>query len=73
MKIFVFCMTINVVKNYREGVKYEKPDKFSHILPIPGSFHTEMNFVSAIYKRLKKLNIEDLLAEAGLVAQGSDV
>ena len=28
------------------------------ILPILGSFHIEMGFMSAIYKRLKKSNIE---------------
>ena len=30
-----------------------------------------MSFMSAIYKRLKKSNIEDLLAEASLIAQRS--
>ena len=52
-------------------LKYENPDKFAHILPILGSFRIEMSFMSAIYKRLKESNIEDLLVEAGLIAQGS--
>ena len=54
-------------------LKYENPDKFAHILPILGSFHIEMSFMSAIYKRLKESNAEDLLVEAGLIAQGSVV
>ena len=37
------------------------------------SFHIEMCFMSVINKRLKESNIEDLLVEAGLVAQGSVV
>ena len=52
-------------------LKYENSDKFAHILPILGSFYIKMSFMSAIYKRLKKSNIEDLLVEAGLIAQGS--
>ena len=32
-----------------------------------------MSFMSVIYKRLKESNIEDLLVEAGLIAQGSVV
>ena len=53
--------------------KYENPDKCAHILPILGSFHIEISFTSAIYKQLKKSNIEDLLLEAGLIAQESVV
>ena len=52
-------------------LKYENPDEPIHILPIPGGFHIEVSFTSAIYKRLEESNIEDLLVEAGLVAQGS--
>ena len=58
---------------YIVELKYENPDKFAHILPMRGSFHIEMSFMSAIYKRLKESNIEDLLVEAGLIAQGSVV
>ena len=61
-------MAMNTVTNYYEGLKYENLDKFAHILPIIGSFHIEMSFMSAIYKRLKKSNIADLLVEAGLIA-----
>ena len=50
-------------------LKYENSDKFAHILPILGSFYIKMSFMSAIYKRLKKSNIEDLLAEASLIAK----
>ena len=31
-------------------LKYENPDKFAHLLPILGSFHIEISFMSAIYK-----------------------
>ena len=64
---------MNTVTDYCEGLKYENPDKFAHILPIIGSFHIEMSFMSVIYKRLKESNIENLLVEAGLIAQGSVV
>ena len=30
----------------------ENPDKFAHILPILGSFHIVISFMSAMYKRL---------------------
>ena len=49
-------------------MKYKNPDKSAHILPISGSFHIEMTFMSAIYKRLKESSIEDLLVEADLIA-----
>ena len=64
---------MKTVANYCEGVKYENPDKFTHILPILDSFHIEMNFMSAIYKRLKESSIEDLLGKIGLIAPGSVV
>ena len=66
-------MTMNTITNYCEGVKCKNPDKFVHILPIPGNFHKEMSFMSAIYKRLKESNIGDLLVDAGLIAQSSVV
>ena len=66
-------MTINTVRNYCEELKYKNPDKSAHILPILGSFHIEVSFMSVIYKRLKESDIEDLLVEAGLITQGSVV
>ena len=69
---YFFRMTMNTITNYW-GVKCKNPDKFAHILPIPGNFHKEMSFMSAIYKRLKESNIEDLLMDAGLTAQSSVV
>ena len=39
---------MNMVTNYCEGVKYENPAKFAHILPILGNIHKEMSFMSAI-------------------------
>ena len=70
---YFFRMTMNTITNYWEGVKCKNPDKFAHIWPIPGNFHKEMSFMSAIYKRLKESNIEDLLMDAGLTAQSSVV
>ena len=58
---------------YIVELKYENPDKFAHILPMLGSFHIEMSFMSGIHKRLKESNIEDLLVEARLIAQVSVV
>ena len=52
-------------------IKYENPERFSHILPVLGSFHTQMCFMKTIYKRIKESNIEDLLVESGLIVQGS--
>ena len=66
-------MTRNMVTIYCEGFKYESPDKSAYILPILGSFHIKMSLMSAIYKRLKKSNIEDLFVEARLLAQCSAV
>ena len=56
-------MSMNTATNYCGGVKCENPDKLAHILPILGSFHIEMSFMRAIYKRLKESNIEALLVE----------
>ena len=70
---YFFCMTVNTITNYCEGVKCKNLEKFAHILPIPGNFHKEMSFISGIYKRLKESNIEDLLVDAGLTAQSSVV
>ena len=52
-------------------IKYENPEKFSYILPVLGSFHTQMCFMKTIYRRIKESNIEDLLVESGLIVQGS--
>ena len=52
-------------------IKYENPEKFSYILPVLGSFHTQMCFMKTIYKRIKESNTEDLLVESGLIVQGS--
>ena len=48
-------------------LKNEKPEKFKRILPVLGSCHIQMSFMSAIYERIQGSNIEDLLAEAGLI------
>ena len=45
---------VHKVTNYCEGVEYENSDKFVLIFSIIGSFHIEMSFMSAIYKRLYK-------------------
>lgn len=56
---YVLCGDFNMVTNYWEEVKQENPDKFAHILPIPGSSHME---ISAKYW--------GLLVEAGLISEG---
>ena len=50
-------MTMDMVTNYCERVKYKFPDNFAHMLPIPGSFHIDMSFMNVIYKRLKESSI----------------
>ena len=52
-------------------LKNENPEKFKRILPVLGSFHIQMSFMSAIHKRIQGSNIEDLLSEAGLITGGS--
>ena len=52
-------------------LKNENREKFKLIIPVLGSFHTQMSFMYTIYKHIKGSNIEDLLAEAGLITIGS--
>ena len=54
-------------------LKNENPQKFVDILPILGSFHIEVGFMSVMYKLLKESNIGNLLVEADLIAQNSVV
>ena len=49
----------------------EDPEKFRLVLPVLGSFHVQMSYMNAIYKHLEGCNIDDLLAEAGLITIGS--
>lgn len=41
------------------------------LVPRLGEFHTIMSFLSVVGKRFAKSGIEDILIEAGVVAQGS--
>ena len=52
-------------------LKNENPSIFKQILPVLGSFHIQLSFMSAIYKRIQGSNIEDLLSDAGLITSGS--
>ena len=52
-------------------LKNENPTKFKLILPVLGTFHTQMSFLSAIYKRTNGSGLSELLVAAGLIADGS--
>ena len=52
-------------------LKAENPEVFVRIVPVLGPFHTQMAFMSAIYKRFQESGIEDVLVTAGLIAEGS--
>jgi len=52
-------------------LKYENPDKFKLVIPVLGSFNTQMSFITAINKRKKECDIADLVVAEGVIAQGS--
>ena len=68
---FIQCIGDQPVYTFIVELKTENPEKFKHILPVLGSFHVQMSFMYAIYKRIQNSNIEDLLSEAGLITSGS--
>ena len=68
---FIQCVGDQPVYTIIVELKNENPEKFEKVLPILGSFHIQLAFMSAIYKRVKGSNIEDLLSESELVTSGS--
>ena len=70
---FIQFVADHPVFAYVVEVKYGNPKKFNHILPVLRSFRIQRSYMTAIYKRIEKSNIEDLLVEAGLIVQGSIV
>ncbi len=52
-------------------LKAENPEKFHDIVPFLGPFHTQCAMMSAIYKRYKGSELEELLVAGGVVAEGS--
>lgn len=71
MPSFIQVVGDQPVYAYIVELKNENPDKFKLVLPVLGSFHTQMSYMYTIYKHLRGSNIEDLLAEAGLITIGS--
>ena len=54
-----------------EELKAENSEKFELIIPVLGSFHTQMAFMSAILQRFNGSGIKDILVNAGLIVDGS--
>lgn len=52
-------------------LKNENPQKFDNIVPMLGGFHTEVNFISAIYKRFDGSGLQEWLVESGVIESGS--
>jgi hypothetical protein len=52
-------------------LKAENPNKYRDIVPFLGPFHTQCVMMSAIYKRYKGSELEDVLIAAGVIAEGS--
>ena len=52
-------------------LKAENPTKYKDIVPFLGPFHTQCVMMSAIYKRYKGSELEDLLVVAEVIAEGS--
>ncbi|CAJ1076504.1 hypothetical protein KUCAC02_009111 [Xyrichtys novacula] len=52
-------------------LKAENPDKYRDIVPFLGPFHTQCVMMSAIYKRYKGSELEDVLVAAGVIAERS--
>ena len=52
-------------------LKAENSVKYHNIVPLLGPFHTQCSMMSAIYKRYKGSELEDVLVAAGVIADGS--
>jgi len=52
-------------------LKAENSVKYHNIVPFLGPFHTQCSMMSAIYKRYKGSELEDVLVAAGVIADGS--
>lgn len=52
-------------------LKAENPNKYLHIVPFLGPFHTQCVMMSAIYKRYKGSELGDVLVAGGVIAEGS--
>ena len=52
-------------------LKEENPHQFKDIVPILGTFHQQMSYIYAIYKRFKGSGMADTQVTAGIVAEGS--
>ncbi|XP_066923249.1 uncharacterized protein [Clytia hemisphaerica] len=52
-------------------LKYENSEMFEKVIPVLAPFHTQMSFISAIFKRINGSEISDLVVNAGLIAEGS--
>ena len=52
-------------------IKAENPELFRNIIPVIGTFHQQMSYFHAIYKRFKGSGMADTLVSAGVIVGGS--
>jgi len=52
-------------------LKAENSVKYHNIVPFLGPLHTQCSMMSAIYKRYKGIELEDVLVTRGVIADGS--
>ena len=68
-----FFFLVGDLPTYKEilSLKSENPELFKDIIPTIGTFHQQMSYIYAIYKRFQGSGIEDILVSAGVLAGGS--
>ena len=68
-----FFFLVGDLPTYKEilSLKSENPELFKDIIPTIGTFHQQMSYIYAIYKRFQGSGIEDILVLAGVLAGGS--
>ena len=52
-------------------LKSENPERFKDIIPIIDTFHQQMSYIHAVYKRFQGSGIKDILLLSGVLAGGS--
>ena len=61
------CFKPSCVLRYLE-LESENPEVFKYIIPMIGTFHQQMSYIHAVYKRFQGSCIEDIiLVSAGLL------
>ena len=66
-----FVQAVGDQPSYASELKNENLDKFKRILPVLGSFHIQLSFMSAIIKRINGSDIKDLLSDSDSITSDS--